>query len=120
MNKRLLLFSFSVFLGLGASVSAQVPNQRTPAQQQPSAQQAEPGGESVTFVGCLAKGDTADQYVITENKSGRKVSFGGPNQLEKYLNQTVQLTGTLMNAGGQQSFQPASLKPVSPSCEASK
>jgi hypothetical protein len=118
MNRLFLPLTFSVALGLGSVALAQNPSQRTPpSQQNPAQQQEEQGnGQSVTFIGCLAKATTPDQYVITENKSGQKVTFGGPNQLEKYLNQTVQLTGTMMNKGGEKSFQPESLKPVSPSC----
>jgi hypothetical protein len=124
VNKFFLL-TFSVFVGLGSAAWAQSPNQRTPTRQPPSAQPgeqqpADPGdGQTITLVGCLAKGGTADQYVITDHKSGRKLSFGGPNELTKYLNQTVQLTGTLSSRNGEQSFQPESLKPISPSCEAS-
>jgi len=117
MNRLFLPLTFSVALGLGSVALAQNPGQRTPpSQQNPAQQQEEQGGQSVTVIGCLAKGTTPDQYVITESKSGQKVTFGGPNQLEKYLNQTVQLTGTMMNKGGEKSFQPESLKPVSPSC----
>jgi hypothetical protein len=118
-NSFFLTITFSVVAGLGSTALAQNPGQRTPPAQPPSAEQQGDQGESVTLVGCLAKGDTEDQYVITENKSGRKLAFGGPNQLQKYLNQTVQLTGTLMNNNGEKSFHPESLKPVSPSCETS-
>jgi hypothetical protein len=118
VSRLFLLSTFSVFVGLGSVALAQSPGERTPPAQPPSAEQGEQGNsDTVTLVGCLAKGDTTDQYVITENKSGRKVAFGGPNQLDKYLNQTVQLTGTLMTKNGEKSFQPQSLKPVSPSCE---
>jgi hypothetical protein len=120
MNKLLLLSTFSVFIGLGSVALAQNPSQRTPQSQPQAAQQEERGGDTVTLVGCLAKGGTPDQYVITETKSGQKLAFGGPNQLEKYVNQTVQLTGTMVNKDGEKTFQPESLKPVSPSCEASK
>ena len=114
MKKLFLPLTFSVVIGLGSVALAQNPSQRTPPPQQ---QEEQGNGQSVTFVGCLAKSTTPDQYVITENKSGQKVTFGGPNQLEKYVNQTVQLTGTMMSKGGEKSFQPESLKPVSPSCE---
>jgi hypothetical protein len=114
---------FTVFIGMAIAAFAQNPNQRTPRtpQSEPNAQQSEPneqaGGQQVTITGCLMKGDTPDQYAITDSKSGEKVSFAAPDQLQKFLNQTVQLTGAVMNRGGQKAFQPQSVKSISPSCE---
>jgi hypothetical protein len=117
MKKLNRFATLSVFLGMGIAAFGQTPNQRTP----PSQQQAEPneqaGGQPMTIIGCLMKGDTPAQYAITDNKSGEKISFAAPDQLQKFLNQTVQLTGSVMNRGGQRSFQPQSVKAVSPSCE---
>jgi hypothetical protein len=123
MNKLLLPFTFSVLIGLGSVALAQdSPTPRTPRSQQPSQQQqADPDeGQAVTVIGCLAKGTAADEYVITETKSGQKLKFGGPNQLDKYLNQTIQLSGTMRNRGGEKAFMPETVKPVSSSCEGSK
>jgi hypothetical protein len=63
------------------------------------------------------KGETEDQYALTDNKSGEKFSFAAPNQLQRYLNQTVQLTGTVIMQGATKSFRPESVKSVSASCE---
>jgi hypothetical protein len=122
MNRLFLPLTFSVLIGLGSVAMAQNPNPRTPRSQQPSQEQADPAGDgqAVTVIGCLSKGTTPDQFVITESKSGQKLTFGAPNQLEKYLNQTVQLTGTMSNKGGERAFQPETVKPVSPSCGTSK
>lgn len=120
MHRIFLPLTFSVLVGMGSVAMAQNPSQRAPRQQQPSQQEDSANGQAVTVIGCLAKGTAPDEFVITENKSGQKLAFGGPNQLEKYLNQTIQLTGTMMNKGGEKSFQPETVKPVSPMCESSK
>jgi hypothetical protein len=99
--------------------NSQAPNPQVPNPQGPPSQQSEQSDDSrpMTLIGCLAKGSTADQFVITDKKSGQKITFGGPNQLDKFLNQTVQLSGTVTSRAGAQSFRPESIKPVSPSCE---
>jgi hypothetical protein len=119
MKKLIRPAMFTVFIGLGIAAFAQNPSQRTPPSQQRP--QAEPNdadaGQPMTVTGCLMKGASADQYAITDQKSGEKISFAAPDQLQKYLNQTVELTGTVMNRGGQKAFQAQSLKSISPSCE---
>jgi hypothetical protein len=121
MKKLIHPAMFTVFFGLGIACFAQNPGQRTPPSQSPQSEQTEPndpsGGQPMTLTGCLMKGAQPDQYAITDQKSGEKVSFAAPDQLQKYLNQTVQLTGTVMSKGGQKSFQAQSLKSISPSCE---
>jgi hypothetical protein len=121
MKKLIRPAMFTVFIGLGIAAFGQEPSQRTPPSQQPHGDQAEPneqaGGQPMTLTGCLMKGTAPDQYAITDQKSGEKISFAAPDQLQKYLNQTVQLTGTVMNRGGQKAFQAQSLKAISPSCE---
>lgn len=99
--------------------NAQVPNPQAPDPHGPPSQQSEQSDDSrpMTLIGCLAKGSAADQFVITDKKSGQKITFGGPNQLDKFINQTVQLSGTVTSRAGSQSFRPESLKPVSPSCD---
>ncbi|HWF07848.1 MAG TPA: hypothetical protein VG297_05250 [Bryobacteraceae bacterium] len=66
------------------------------------------------------KGETEDQFALTDNQSGEKYAFAAPSQLQKYLNQTVQLTGTVMMQGGTKSFRPESVKSISASCEPAK
>ncbi|MES1261632.1 MAG: hypothetical protein ABUS49_07850, partial [Acidobacteriota bacterium] len=73
---------------------------------------------SLTLTGCLAKGSGADQYVITDQKSDEKVTFGGPTQLDQFLNQTVQLSRVASNRTGAQGFRPESIQAASPSCDA--
>jgi len=94
-------------LALGSLAYGQDPPQGTPPQKSSDA-------SKVTVTGCLTKGTSANEYVITDQKSGEKVPFAGPAQLEKYVNQTVKLTGT-MAAQGQ--FKPESINQVAATCE---
>lgn len=68
------------------------------------------------MTGCLTKGSGATEYVITDDKSGEKVPFNGPAQLDKYVNQTVKLTGTMASQGADKVFRPQTINQVSPSC----
>lgn len=122
MKKLSLSATLTVFLGLGIAALAQVPGRRTPPSQQNEQQpQSDPapqaGGQSLTVTGCLMQGAGSGEYAITDTKSGEKFSFAAPDQLQKYLNQTVQLTGTVMSRGGDKAFRPESVKAISPSCE---
>jgi hypothetical protein len=110
---------FTAFIGLGIAALAQNPNQRTPPPQQPTPneQNEQAGGQPMTLTGCLMKGEKPEEFAITDNKSGEKISFAAPEQLQKYLNQTVQLVGTVMTRGGARAFKPESVKAISPSCE---
>ncbi|HTA42284.1 MAG TPA: hypothetical protein VK789_07550 [Bryobacteraceae bacterium] len=110
---------FTAFLGMGIVAFAQNPRPRTPPAQQedPSAPAPQAGGESMTVTGCLMKGTGPGEYAITDSKSGEKIAFAAPDQLQKYINQTVQLTGTVTNRNGDKAFRPESVKAVSPSCE---
>ena len=110
---------FTAFLGLGIAAFAQNPGARTPPSQQPNASDPAPqaGGEAMTVTGCLMKGTGPGEYAITDSKSGEKIAFAAPDQLQKYLNQTVQLTGTVMSRNGDKAFRPESVKAVSPSCQ---
>ncbi len=83
--------------------------------QNPPAQQQQ--NESVTVVGCLSKGAGDNQYVITDSKSGQKYTFSASQQLEAYVDHTVQLTGTMNQNGGDNAFQPLTIRTVSNSCE---
>jgi hypothetical protein len=112
---------FTAFAALGTLSFAQAPAQ----QRRPPAQQADPGGDpaaateggSLTVTGCLMKGTSANEYSITDAKSGEKYTFGAPDQLQRYLNQTVELTGTVTNQGADKAFRPSSVKSIAPSCE---
>ena len=122
MKKLSRAATFMVFVGLGIVAFAQNPRPATPPSQQtdPSDPPAQAGGQPMTVTGCLMKGTSPSEYAITDNKSGEKLSFAAPDQLQKYLNQTVQLTGTVMNRGGAKAFRPESVKAISPSCERSQ
>ncbi len=110
-----------VWLVLGLAAFAQMPREKItpsrrsdpPAETSPVAQTE---GESTTVIGCLTKGAGPSQYAITDQKSGRILSFAGPDHLQNFLNQTIQLTGTMMNRSSSQMFRPEGLKPVAASC----
>jgi hypothetical protein len=75
---------FTVFIGLGIAAFAQNPNPRTPPSQQPaqSKQNEQADSQPMTVTGCLMKGEKPEEYAITDNKSGEKVSFAAPDQLQ--------------------------------------
>jgi hypothetical protein len=110
---------FTVFIGLGIAAFAQNPSQRTPPSQPPV--QSEPNeqadGQPMTLTGCLTKGENPEEFAITDTKSGEKISFAAPDQLQRYVNQTVQIAGTVITRGGAKAFRPESVKAISPSCE---
>lgn len=124
MKQLSLTAIFTAFVTLGTLSSAQVPGQ----QRTPPSQQAEPGdppgdpggGTPLTITGCLMKGTASNEYALTDSKSGEKYSFAAPDQLQRYVNQTVQLTGSVMTRGGDRTFRPESVKSISPSCERSQ
>jgi len=108
--KLFLPVTFSVLIAVG-SAFAQTPTQ------QPAPSQQQRDDQGVTVTGCLTKGSAANQYVIADSKSGEKFTFEGPDKLDTYVNQTVQLTGKMMDRGGEKSFQPQAVKSISASCE---
>lgn len=113
-------------LGLGLTAYAQQPgpgrqpgtppSQRTPDAQQPDS----PGATSaqrISVTGCLAKGSQANQYMITDSSSHEKYAFPGPTQLDRFVNQTVKLTGAMESGDhGEKVFRPESIAPVSSTC----
>ena len=120
-------------LGLGLATYAQQPgpSRQAPPGQAPGAQSqprgAQPGppdadrsagqGERISVTGCLAKASQANQYTITDSSSHEKYTFPGPSQLDRYVNQTVKLTGSMESGDhGEKIFHPESLAPVSTSC----
>ena len=111
-----LLYSacFIAVLGLSAAY-AQDPNQSSqPQQKQQQQPQSDP--QKTSFTGCLTKGSTTGSYILTEQTSGQKVSFNGPEQLDRFVNQTVKLTGTVSGDGADKQFNPETIAQVSPSC----
>lgn len=123
MNRLSRIATLTAFVTLGTLSFAQAPGpqRRPPAQQTDPADPPSPNdGSPLTVTGCLMKGTSANEYAITDSTSGEKYSFGAPDQLQRYLNQTVQLTGTVFAKGGEKSFRPESVKSVSPSCQSQK
>jgi len=112
-------------LGLGIAAYAQQPGagrqpgtspQRTPDAQQPDSPGAAQA-QRISVTGCLAKGGQSGQYVITDSSSHEKYSFPGPTQLDRFVNQTVKLTGAMESGDhGEKVFRPESIAPVSSSC----
>ena len=72
--KFLLPITLAMFLGGGLYA------QNPPAPQD----QQDTGGTTIT--GCLTKGTSTGEYVITDSKSGEKTTFAGPDRLESYVN----------------------------------
>ncbi|PWT92560.1 MAG: hypothetical protein C5B56_02090 [Proteobacteria bacterium] len=111
------LFSSAVlFMGLafGSLAYGQTPPQGAPPSEKPS------DTPKVTITGCLAKGSTDNQYTIADQKTGEKIPFTGPAQIEKYLNQTVQMIGTMANKGQEKVFTPESISPIATTCQKSQ
>ena len=101
-------------LALGNIAYGQDPSQSPPPQKQSDAQK-------VSVTGCLAKGAAAGEYTITDQKTGEKVPFAASaEQLDKYLNQTVKLTGTVSGQGQGKIFRPESIDQVAATCEKGK
>ncbi len=71
----------------------------------------------VSVTGCLTKGSGTNEYLVTDGKTGEKLPFGGPEQLDKYVNQTVTLTGTMATQGANKVFKPQAIKQVAATCE---
>jgi hypothetical protein len=109
---KLPLVTLFASLILGAAAYAQEPGAP------PSQQKEQNDAQKVSVTGCLAKGQGGSGYTVTDQKSGQQVAFNGPAQLDKYVNQTVRLTGTVESQGGEKVFKPTAITSVSPSCEA--
>jgi hypothetical protein len=97
------------------SAQSQESPQTAPA---PQSSPATPGEQSsVSITGCLTKGNAAGSYVITDQKSGEKYPFSGPAQLDKFVNQTVTLSGAMTTQGADKAFRPERIAPVATTCE---
>jgi len=119
LKKHIFLTAFSARLGAGSVVFAQNPPQQPPPPEQEQGQQSQgqKAGQPRTVVGCLTKGSGEHTYVVTDSKSGEKLTFSASEKIEPYLNQTVQLDGQQMTHGGASTFTPQTVKTVSSSCE---
>ena len=91
---------------------------QSPSQDPPPQKQSDASKVSVT--GCLTKGAAAGLYTITDQKTGEKTSIAGPDQLDKYLNQTVKLTGTVSGQGPDKVLKPEAVDQVAASCDKGK
>lgn len=103
---------FTAVLALSATAYARDQNQSAPPQEK--RQPADAPKKTVT--GCLTKGMNEGSYVIADQESGEKLTFSGPAQLDRFVNQTVKLTGTVSGEGTDKVFNPETVAQVSPSC----
>lgn len=106
--KKTLMGAFASILLSASAVSY--------AQEQPAQKEPQGDASAAQVRGCLTKGSEPQQYVVTDDKSGKKVAFGASSKLDSYVNQTVELTGRVVDRGGEKSFQPEAIKSVSSSC----
>jgi hypothetical protein len=91
--------------------------QAQPGQQTPQQQGERQRTDDASLTGCLAKGTTTNQYVLTD-KAGTKtnVTAAAGVELEKHAaNHTVKLTGS---KGSDGSFAASKVEHVSATCEA--
>jgi hypothetical protein len=86
-----------------------------PAYAQAPDKPAGPGGE-VTITGCLKQGASAQQFTITDDKTGETYTVAGADTLASHVNHTVKLTG---EAKGK-AFTAKSVDHVAPTCSAGK
>lgn len=72
-----------------------------------------------SITGCLVKGESSDQYVLTNPDTGDKIVVTGPAELEKHAaNHTVKLTGTPSDDG--KTFTAVRVQHISDTCQSSK
>jgi hypothetical protein len=108
-----LLYSafFIALLVLGAIAYADERSKSAPQGKQESDDAAK-----TSITGCLTKGPSEGKYVITDQTSGEKLPFNAPSQIDRFINQTVRLTGTMSGEGNGKVFNPETLSQVSPAC----
>jgi hypothetical protein len=114
MKKALTFAIASLLLSIGSIGYAQ----QSPAQQE--SQRPQDDGAPLTLKGCLTKGTQSQQYVVADDRSGEKVAFAGSSKLDSYVNQTVEVSGRVVDRGGDKTFQPQSIKSVASSCNATQ
>jgi hypothetical protein len=115
MRKALTCIIASFLLGVGTLGYAQ---QQPPARQE--AQRPQDEGAPLTLRGCLTKGSQSQQYIVADERSGQKIAFAASSKLDSYVNQTVEISGRVVDRGGDKSFQPESVKSISSSCNATQ
>lgn len=86
---------------------------RTETSAAAAAEKTMPGANSLT--GCLAKGDTADSYMLTP-ESGAAMKVSGSADLAKHVGHKVTLTGS--DSSG--TFMVTKIQHLSPTCTAAK
>jgi hypothetical protein len=71
-------------------------------------------GGAMTYTGCFNKGDAAGQYVLTDDKSGKKIMVTGDDaMLAKHANNhKVTITGTMGKDGNMTVLKATGLKMV--------
>src|SRR3989442_1283255 len=74
--------------------------------------------QETTIVGCLSKGEAPDEFILTDQKAGTKVTVKGVPELDKHATHTVKLTGVASDDG--KSFTASKVDHVSDSCEPPK
>jgi hypothetical protein len=117
MNSRLNSAIVVACAALASVVYAQEPNSAQQPPEPPAGQSQQAGPSSVSITGCLMKGSEAGSYSITDQKTGEKYPFNGPAQLDKYVNQTVTLSGAMTTQGSDKLFRPERIAPVSATCQ---
>jgi hypothetical protein len=120
LMKRLLLSTIVLTaFAMGSEVYARAQEKGTSQeQQQPEAQQ--PDAQPASITGCLTKGTNDNEYMIADQKSGEKTSFRASSTLDKYVNQTITLTGKMIVMNGSRIFRRETATPVSNSCGTSQ
>lgn len=112
MKNILRLTSAFLFLSAAAVSYAQEP----PAQpSQPQNQRSAPA--PTTLTGCLTKGSVAKTYTLTDQATSRAVTFAGSAVLDNYVNQTVELSGDMVEKGGESTFLPRTIKTIASTCK---
>jgi hypothetical protein len=98
-----------LLLGLSPSIFAQDPADKSRDRMK----------NETTMTGCLNK-DTSGGYMLTEEKTGAKMTVIGPADLEKHsANHRVTLTGAAKNdASGKPVFEVSKIQHMSASCKA--
>lgn len=74
---------------------------------------AQLGAKALT--GCLEKGDEADPFILTIQKTGERITVVGDAELPKHLNHTVKVSGK--EEGGGRVFHATKVEHVADSCE---
>jgi hypothetical protein len=76
--------------------------------------------QETALTGCLNKGPSQGQYVLTDQKTGDAIPVTGTSDLEQHsANHTVKLTGNRTTAGGRSMFTATKLEHISATCSIS-